>query len=164
MRAIADFFATVPADAWVLFGLAAGGLTVAALWPHVRYAFLKSRFERRLSREGFMLRDEANDRRLAMGAEPEPLNGWQVATASLAGGLTAAMPPWLVHLGHPHLWDTITGAVEGGVILLALWHRLNDPDPKPLWPNAHFPREAIVGFAAALAIVAALLGFMLAFF
>jgi hypothetical protein len=158
------FFATVPNEAWSLFAFGAAGALFYKLRPHVRHWFYQNRLDRRLARDGSILREEATELQRAMGDDPGHLEVSQVIGLAMFEGLIAAIPPWFFHLRYDTLGPRIFGAVVGILLLVALWRRLNDPEPKPLFPSAHVPREAVIGFGASMAIVAMLLLLMFEFF
>lgn len=133
---------------------------IAQTHRHARQAFQQWRLARRLSRDPYILREEMNEHRLAIGDDLAPLALSDVLKHALVVGAISAFPIWLAE-AHLELWwqiGTIALAVLG--LLLAWWRWLNDPESDPAvlrLPKGDIPREAMIGFAAALGVVALLL-------
>jgi hypothetical protein len=160
---VTDIVATVPVEAWLLFSIAAGATAFRQFWPHIANRLGKSRFERR-SRERYVSSDELSLYRNVIGDRPEPVDTPSAMGRVLFEGLMAGLPPWLMALTDNSVGLRILGAAFGISLAAITWRWLNDPDRNAPWERARIPREAMLGFGAAVLIVAVLLGIMIEFF
>ena len=160
MGGLPDLFASIPLVAWGMFALGAAITAAAGVLPHLRRAWHQWRLDRRLARNPYMLQEEMNEYRYALGEELEPINRWRLLGDSLLAGLFVARPFWLAELGFEYGWEAGLLAYGALGLLLAWWRWMNDPasDPAVLkLPQADVPREAIAGFGAAMGVIGLIL-------
>ena len=156
-----EFVNSFPPEA----GFAAVAIFLAtAGWEHyrrVRQRKANRELQRRMAGDNVIYRDQY--RRLSQHAGDDLQNPSyaNLTIKPLSIGLLGGIVIWSKAIGADLLFTVgiITAIWLNG--LFALWHRINDPPElhaadTPIWqiPPIELPREAAMGFAAAIAIVA----------
>jgi len=145
------------AAVWSAFAFGAAFAAAAQSWGHARQAYFQWRLDRRLARDRYILCEEMNEHRLAIGDDLEPLDLSRVVAGALLGAVVYAFPVWLAEQHLEHWWQFASLAFGAFALMLAWWRWMNDPDSDPealKLPKATIPRDAIMGFAVAIAVVA----------
>jgi|GEM_PF-4807209 len=152
----------VPVFAWVTAVLCAAVPAGVAFWPRAKRSWHRRRQERNrlVALEAPRSFDSLDD------DEPEPLDLPQLAREVVYGALVGGGSIWLAGSWFEN-W--VSYALIGvGILgaLTALWRRLNNPPAEPedgegFLATSEVPREATLGFLAALAIVFGLLAVLM---
>lgn len=164
MVSLSALLGSIPSYAWTMFAVSAGAGVALSVFPYVRRVFHYWRLERRLTRDPYMLREEMREYEAAMGGELEPFDLRRILGASLAAGLLAGLPEWLMELGLADWWFAAFATVAAGSLLFSIWRWFNDPEPEPVFLlPVELPR-VVTAVLGAVGIVAGLILLAIWFF
>ena len=139
--------------AWGAFAVFTAIGVIAQSHRHARQAFQQWRLDRRLARDPYILREEMNEHRLAIGDDLDPLTPSNVLKQALLAGAISAFPIWLAE-AHLELWWHIAGAAFLGLgFVVGFWRWFNDPDPDPDALTVLGDRYTFHGMAGAVGAV-----------
>jgi hypothetical protein len=150
---------------WGVFAFASGGTALIEASRHAIRAWHQWRLDRRLARNPYILREELNEYRFRIDDDLPPLDPARLVGSSVLVGVLAAIPAWLAERHLEHWWQYACFAFFLFGLLSSFWRRLNDPPemhPGAALPGVTVPREAWLGLAGGIAIVALILVFVAA--
>lgn len=158
---LATVYAAIPGP--MMFGVVVGMLApfVIGGWSRVRRWWFMARFQRRLARDEYMLVDEYRERAYAIGEEPPPIDWPAIAREAAVNALLLFAAGIMLALGREWQLEIALLGLAGLAMLYALWRRINDPETAPLTDT--IPIEAVQGFVAAIALVAAVVAAIVLF-
>lgn len=153
------------AATWGVFAFASVATALMGAARHGVHAWHQWRLDRRLARNPYIQRDELNEHRLRIGDDLPPLDLHHLVGSSLFVGVFTAIPAWLAERHLEQWWEYAWFGFWTSTILVSFWRRLNDPPEfhaNAGTPEITVPRDAWLGLAGGIGMVALILLFIAA--
>ncbi len=151
-----ELLSSVPWNAWLTAACVSAATAGWAHYKRVRQRRATRKLDRTLRENEILHRDVYRELSRYAGVDLQDPSLSMLITKPVATGLFAGVFVWSDAIGADLLLNAgiVMFALLGG--LFALWHRVNDPpefhEPTRV-PSVAVPRDAIIGFAAAIAFV-----------